>query len=220
MFSVKSFGGSIDLDKSLRELKFQNIELHCTDKPKDSFINFFGDTEELKSWILQGSFLTEDGYILVNKSSLENMCKFSVKWKDENENFLSLEAKLISEHPKVDAAILKVEHPFLGNFPKIQISFEKIYEGEWVVVLTNDISENDVFFQLGRINCVFKNPMLEIDGLIGLSHMRVGQCGSPVYNILGERIGFVDGCSKYKNFMRIVSFNSIADWIKETTGSI
>lgn len=219
IISVKSFGLSIEPDKLLKELKTYSLEFLCTDKPKSSFMNFFGDTEEIDTYTSQGVFLTEDGHVLARKSMMENREDFCIEWTDENGNLFNLEADVISQHPEINVVILKVEHPYGEKFPSQKLSFKKIYEGEWVIVITKKLPSADVYFQLGKIHSIFKTG--KRDGTIGLSHsLRDEQDGSPVYNVLGELIGFVDWCSVNRNFMFIKSLSSMEEWIKETLGLI
>jgi len=145
-------------------------------KGKDRF-----QTDSLGS----GFFCDTDGHIITNAHVVEGAAKILVTL----ESGKVLPAKLISVHPKVDLALIKVTLPSSVHKAKIGDS-GGIRVGEWVVAVGNP-------FGLGRTVTVgivsgkgrFLGLGPEDDFIQTDASINPGNSGGPLFNMAGEVIG-------------------------------
>lgn len=223
-FLVSSLGKlhatSIDLNAICQNKGQEAAEFSYTLKPDNSFASYFWQAKK-STYTRQATLLSSEGYFLLPKHILEDTEKHMICWKDVDGSEYDLEVVLVSEHPTENVAILKTDHPFGGQFPKPQLSFNRVKINEWVMVVINELSENKCFFQVGKVTDILKRTGSGPEGFYGFIGLqfRLGQSGCPVYNSQGEMVGFIDGCSNDK-CMRFKPFSSIQEWIKDVIGAL
>jgi len=145
-------------------------------KGKDRF-----QTDSLGS----GFFCDASGHIITNAHVVEGAAKILVTL----ESGKVLPAKLVSIHPKVDLALIKVALPFSAQKAKIGDS-AGIRVGEWVVAVGNP-------FGLGRTVTVgivsgkgrFLGLGPDDDFIQTDASINPGNSGGPLFNMAGEVIG-------------------------------
>ena len=67
-------------------------------------------------YYIMGFFLNSEGYLLTQKSFLEDKGDIKVRWFDNKGYSYEENATIISEHPTEDVAILKIDSPDKKTF--------------------------------------------------------------------------------------------------------
>jgi len=134
-------------------------------------------------------------------------------WIDEGGDYHRLPVACIGIHPQHKVALVKMDHPYGGQFPFIPINYTPPIKGDWALRISRSQKSRIGYPYVGQVLYYYQTQIgnkLPGEGVIGMGcYGKIS--GSPYINLNGETIGIHNRSNQRESFF--TSLSQLKTWI-------
>lgn len=186
--------------------------------PDDTFkavCNVFGyDDDDSGEYRCNAFFINSYGYLITNKEIALLSNRLFCGWQDDMGQMHDLEASVISVHPDYNLALIKVDLVDGNCFPFLNLDFETLYEGQWLIRISKSSRDGSNLSTVSSLAKYFTEPFgdfLPHEGIVNIGCNDCRILGSPYLNLEGNAIGV--HCGNHKRVSFLTFLRPLEGWI-------